>query len=448
MFCNIFSFQAKRVNCSKTKSQYFFILPFVVGVMSLSKEDYYLKADALLQQSKPNLQALFRVRWKEMTGLEWREKHSSRYISKIGKEIYNDATNLQKKLIQEGKVEQWDVPLLVKSLLSFRKGSVMAPEKEKRKQEEDEAIRSFGNLWFKVGRNKGKKLSVPEYQDFEVTFQACMISLGAPADVIASSITTGETPRSSSSVSSSRKKKSKREPPIWTAAKLPNYLMTPQRVALVKHHRAFVGHLNRPEMFSIQHSPGAYKLTVDPNDEHQLPERCEGKYPIQIRPMEMELKWSFLLGDRKHFNCIVHLTLIEDPLFMGDDNGIHQIGQDEDGNVTRLSLYQVERDEETRKAMQFGRKVAVIHPWMLWNFDGGYGLRVDEPSCLIVRGLMKDMCRYCGKENAPTLCEMCKRAKYCNKVCQIRDWKEYDHKLICFRPAEETEKPSEKEETE
>lgn len=40
-------------------------------------------------------------------------------------------------------------------------------------------------------------------------------------------------------------------------------------------------------------------------------------------------------------------------------------------------------------------------------------------------------CFACNKPDPPKTCSRCKVAKYCNKECQAKDWKEYHHKEIC-----------------
>ena len=41
---------------------------------------------------------------------------------------------------------------------------------------------------------------------------------------------------------------------------------------------------------------------------------------------------------------------------------------------------------------------------------------------------MKGKCIVCGKD-ATTVCSVCKRACYCSRSCQKRDWDQ--HKLVC-----------------
>lgn len=428
--------------------------------MSLSKQEYYRNAENLVQGTGSVLQSLFRSRWKQITGLEWSADHAYRYIPKIGKDIYNNASTQQKLLIQDGKVELWDVPLLIKILfsLSLPQGSGAASGNQQQRDkfnQEDAAIRTLKKLWYAVRNNKAKKLSRTEYEEIETTIKSCTIIFGEPTTFASRSQSaagkTSETPQpsepqkkvqnvtsgvaiatSSSSTGEAKAKEENKNKKSVAPFKIPKNLLSPERVVIVKRHRQCSGLMNLTEGMSHTIGIGTgnseeYKLTINPRDENRLPSRCAGMEPIKIKEMELI---SPLDMEETYLNHIVHLTLIEDPVFMA---GIHQVGQDKDGNVTRISFYEVKHDEEARKAMQFGRKVAVIHPWMKWNFDGGSGIRVEGTYSLVVRGLVKDMCRYCGKENAPSWCSKCKKARYCNRECQVADWKEFDHKLICAK---------------
>ncbi len=54
--------------------------------------------------------------------------------------------------------------------------------------------------------------------------------------------------------------------------------------------------------------------------------------------------------------------------------------------------------------------------------DGKPDIRIDDPNSLIKIGnesKIQNMCRYCGKENAKSVCGRCDRAQYCDKICQM-----------------------------
>ena len=67
-------------------------------------------------------------------------------------------------------------------------------------------------------------------------------------------------------------------------------------------------------------------------------------------------------------------------------------------------------------------------------FKGKPSIRIDDPKSIIFIGeKLKDVCRFCGKEDSTYECPKCHEAKYCSKECQIYDWNVLKHKMICTK---------------
>lgn len=124
---------------------------------------------------------------------------------------------------------------------------------------------------------------------------------------------------------------------------------------------------------------------------------------------------------------MINLTLIEDPLFMG---GVHLVAEDENGDVTKLSVYNVPHTDDTARSLAFGRRLSVIRPHIKFCLDGTTGIRVSDPRKLVLKG-KANVCLLCAEERAKILCENCVAGRYCSENCYAGDWRLLQRNLIC-----------------
>jgi hypothetical protein len=82
-----------------------------------------------------------------------------------------------------------------------------------------------------------------------------------------------------------------------------------------------------------------------------------------------------------------------------------------------------------------GNKMHIINPYLrIGAKDRKPSIRVDDFSSILMQNESEqiiNMCRCCGKANAPHVCSKCEQARYCTKECQTMDWNLYKHKFIC-----------------
>ncbi|KAF9934266.1 Stress-induced-phosphoprotein 1 [Linnemannia zychae] len=124
---------------------------------------------------------------------------------------------------------------------------------------------------------------------------------------------------------------------------------------------------------------------------------------------------------------VLELTLITAPF--NNHMSISFVAEDDNSNVQRISLY----NSDKKHTLAIGTKISILNPYIRTAMDGKPLIRVDDPNSVIVSPhRIVDMCHYCGEEQSKYTCGKCKQPKYCSKECQILDWKEYSHKLICI----------------
>ncbi|CAL8108105.1 unnamed protein product [Orchesella dallaii] len=197
-----------------------------------------------------------------------------------------------------------------------------------------------------------------------------------------------------------------------------SYLTSPTRKELVLEHRKkFSLFKGNPYRFNS-------RRTQAPTLRQTAPTRMSLTKPITLK--EMNPTSDHIYKDR-----ILDLTIIEDPCF--GFASVHLVAEDNNGDVTRLYIYNVEQNRETAKQLGHGATIAILNPYMrIGSQDITNGIRNDEPTCLIYLEGFEKICRFCGVDNAQHKCSKCKKASYCSRECQIHDFKIMKHNLICW----------------
>lgn len=193
-------------------------------------------------------------------------------------------------------------------------------------------------------------------------------------------------------------------------------LADPFRKELIVNHRRGVSEFGRI-LSSGKNS--IFHFTEKPSKSQSAPLSWAGLKPIylnEINPTTDHVLDGFVL----------ELTLITAPF--NNTMSISFVAEDSNLNVQRVSLYDFDKEH----MLAIGTKISVINPYLRIAKDGRPIIRIDDPNSVIVSPQqIVDMCHYCGKSHSKHVCSKCKRSRYCSKECQVLDWKEYSHKLIC-----------------
>lgn len=127
---------------------------------------------------------------------------------------------------------------------------------------------------------------------------------------------------------------------------------------------------------------------------------------------------------------VLTVTIIEPPVCLV---GIYFIVADENEDAERLAIYNLPGEFPSNCDQDsIGTEVCIIEPYMRHSADGSRTIRVDEPSSVMITGDRRhNVCRYCGKGDTLHRCGRCHKASYCDRTCQVNDWKLLGHKCIC-----------------
>ncbi|CAL8136874.1 unnamed protein product [Orchesella dallaii] len=196
------------------------------------------------------------------------------------------------------------------------------------------------------------------------------------------------------------------------------YLYSPLRKMFINRHRECI-----KDCSPASKSSYVTYSTIRVNLIQQVPEKLSKLKAITLVEMDPT-------RDHSYHNRVLYLTIIEDPNFYMPS--IHLIVEDENGDVARVYVYNVNKTVDSTEMFEFGSKIAIMNPYVrIGKMDMSGGIRVDEPACIFNLGRIENMCRFCGEENAMLKCGRCKRANYCSRECQVPDYKIMKHKLIC-----------------
>ena len=186
----------------------------------------------------------------------------------------------------------------------------------------------------------------------------------------------------------------------------------PLRKELIVHHRRAVNEFQLTLKTKFQTG-----ITMKPSQTQQAPMSWVGLKPIYLNEVDPT-------KDRVLEGYVLELTAITAPY--NNTMSISFIAEDINKNVQRVYLYNFNNE------LAIGAKISVVNPYIRIAADGKPAIRVDDPRTVIVSPQqVVDICHYCGKADSKYSCAKCKQAKYCTKECQVSDWKELKHKLIC-----------------
>ncbi|KAF9098099.1 Stress-induced-phosphoprotein 1, partial [Mortierella sp. AM989] len=194
-------------------------------------------------------------------------------------------------------------------------------------------------------------------------------------------------------------------------------LADPFRKELIVNHRRCISEYGKI-MSSGKHAK--FNFTAKPSKSQSAPLSWVGLKPIYLNEIDPT-------SDHVLEGFVLELTLITVPL--NNNMSISFVAEDSNLNVQRVSLYNFDKEH----ILAIGAKISIINPYLRTAMDGRPIIRIDDPNSVIISPhQIVDMCHYCGKGQSKYTCSKCKRSIYCSKECQVLDWKEYSHKLICI----------------
>ncbi|KAG0292804.1 Stress-induced-phosphoprotein 1 [Linnemannia gamsii] len=192
----------------------------------------------------------------------------------------------------------------------------------------------------------------------------------------------------------------------------------PFRKELIVNHRRGISEFGK--IMSSDEHHAKVNFTAKPSKSQSAPLSWVGLKPIYLNDINPT-------SDHVLDGFVLELTLITVP--WNNNMSISFVAEDSNLNVQRVSLYNFDK----KHTLAIGAKISVINPYLRIAMDGSPIIRIDDPNSVIVSPhQIVDMCHYCGKGQSKYSCAKCKRSKYCSKECQVLDWKEYEHKLICM----------------
>ena len=132
-------------------------------------------------------------------------------------------------------------------------------------------------------------------------------------------------------------------------------------------------------------------------------------------------------------NCVVTVVIVSMAIRM---SSIMMLVEDANRDAILLAVYNVNSSDEH---LWFpGRIVRIRNPYARLSADDQTMIRVDNPktTCVLSSDVVQ-LCWYClktgsqGSQVKLLLCAKCKKASYCSKECQAKDWTENFHKSAC-----------------
>ena len=209
-----------------------------------------------------------------------------------------------------------------------------------------------------------------------------------------------------------------------------SHLTDPHRIEIFKRHRQWA-----VDMSQLQNVKKSKAMTQEPRVKQSMPKSLIGLKPITLREINPT-------KDHVYNGYILSVTIIDEALTWIPS--IHLVIEDENLDCDHMVIYgfpETQGKHLIDEVFTIGMKMNIINPYLrIGANDGKPFIRVDDFSSIIMQNESErvvNMCRCCGESNALHVCGRCKRARYCNKECQIADWKLYEHKLICINRVDE-----------
>ncbi|CAF0777020.1 unnamed protein product [Brachionus calyciflorus] len=192
------------------------------------------------------------------------------------------------------------------------------------------------------------------------------------------------------------------------------------RIDLIKKHRKLFDDM-REKLESLFKA----KTTIKPPRTQKMPYSLVGLKEITLNQIDFS-------QDEVLMGYVLSVRVFDVPIF--GFSSVFFVIDDDENQCERLSVYNLgENYDEISQDFSVGTWLMIINPYVRLAADGSPAIRVDDPKSIIFTGRKTEkMCRYCGRENSKFTCSKCTKACYCSRDCQSNDWKELNHKHVCF----------------
>ncbi len=203
-------------------------------------------------------------------------------------------------------------------------------------------------------------------------------------------------------------------------------LTDPHRVEVITHHREWESQLSKAKNDA---NTFIIPTTHQPSVKQSTAKSLIGLKPITLREMNPA-------KEHVYNGYVLSVTIIEKAY--SSIPSIQIIIEDENLDCERMYIYGFPKEQSEyliNKVYTNGNKMHIINPYLrIGANDRKPSIRVDDFSSILMQNESEriiNMCRCCGKANAPHVCSKCEQARYCTKECQTMDWNLYKHKFIC-----------------
>jgi hypothetical protein len=204
------------------------------------------------------------------------------------------------------------------------------------------------------------------------------------------------------------------------------HLLDPRRIELFREHRQFLSNMQAV----IDNNSLVRSTSTNPSRTTQKkPKKLTGLKSITLREMNPT-------KNHMYDGYVLSVTIIEQTLSF--EPSILLLVEDDNLDIERLFIYgfnEADGQHLIKDVFIIGNKMEILNPSIkIGTTDLKPGVRVDDFRSIIMQDDTEKvikMCRCCGQANAMHGCDKCKNARYCSRECQVIDWKEYEHKLIC-----------------
>lgn len=94
--------------------------------------NYMRLQNVLSSVALPSLRQLFCDAWRNKYQSEWKDskENGSKLVTDFGRNIFKPSHNIQRKMLQSGEIEKWDLPLVINVLQAFPKEFLKVQKKK------------------------------------------------------------------------------------------------------------------------------------------------------------------------------------------------------------------------------------------------------------------------------------------------------------------------------
>lgn len=198
-----------------------------------------------------------------------------------------------------------------------------------------------------------------------------------------------------------------------------NSIQDKYRIELIKRFRQSFFDIQKVNLF-----PTKINTSMTPHKTQKASLSLDGLKEISLKQIDFT-------KDEVLKNFFINLRVFDYPLF--GFTSVFFLVEDKNQSMELLSVYNLGEDyDKIRQDFKIGTWLAIVNPYIRQAADGKPMIRVDDVNSIKFTGKFTNkMCQYCGYADSKFNCSKCMKAFYCSKQCQVNDWKQLNHKLLC-----------------